>query len=73
LFVISKWSLDGTRVAHAVRESDQNDEEVVKSFRSVVRDRDGGNEVKLAATAGQFMGNISWLPSRHKVAAPPPK
>jgi hypothetical protein len=50
-----------------VREKNAKGEE---SVRLVVCDPDGGNEVKLLATRRQFMGDISWLPSRHKVAAP---
>jgi RNA polymerase sigma factor (sigma-70 family) len=68
--VISRWSLDGKRVAHAVREKNEKGEEAV---RIIVCDPDGDNEVKLLSAPRQFMGNIHWLPSPRKVAAPSPK
>jgi Tol biopolymer transport system component len=70
MLVISRWSLDGKRVAHAVRTKTAKGEE---SGRIVVCDPDGGNAVKLATIPSQFMGDISWLPSRRKAAAPRPK
>src|SRR5262249_1296989 len=66
--VISRWSPDGKRVAHAVREKNEKGEE---SARILVCDPDGGNAVKLQAIPSQFMGDISWLPSPRKAAPRP--
>jgi hypothetical protein len=65
--VISRWSLDGKRVAHAVRERNAKGEE---SARIVVCDSDGGDEMKLSVIPTQFMGDIYWLPSRKGLAPP---
>ncbi|MBN9122934.1 MAG: hypothetical protein J0I06_27990, partial [Planctomycetes bacterium] len=65
--IMSRWSPDGARVVHAVRECPPMGEE---SYRIVVCDPDGGNEVKLTAGRGQFMGWIYWLPTRPRPAAP---
>ncbi len=70
--VMSKWSPDGRRVVHVVREFVSKDGFVPKdeSFRIVVCDPDGGNEVKLMASRGQFLGWIYWLPTPTRNAAP---
>jgi RNA polymerase sigma factor (sigma-70 family) len=70
---MSRWSPDGKRVAHSVRERAPDRLGGGESYRLVVCDPDGGNEVKLAAADGQFMGWIYWLPTRSKVAGPLPK
>lgn len=62
--VMSKWSPDGSRVVHAVRERAPGIEPGVESLRIVVCDPDGGNEVRLTASREQFMGWIYWLPKR---------
>jgi Tol biopolymer transport system component len=70
IFVISRWSPDGKRVAHVVRERNEKGEE---SARILVCDPNGGNAVRLAAIPSQFMGDISWLPSPRKADARRPK
>jgi dipeptidyl aminopeptidase/acylaminoacyl peptidase len=79
MFAMSRWSPDGRRVALALREipvrepgEDPKKGAQKESFRVVVCDPDGGNEVKLTASQGQFAGRIYWLPTRPK-AAPAPK
>ena len=66
ILVMSKWSLDGKRVALAVRGHAPKDREGVESYRIVVTDPDGGNEDNLVDSPGQFMGFIHWLPSRRE-------
>src|SRR5262245_59323964 len=73
MIVMSRWSLDGKRVVHLVRERAPDEAGGEESYRIVVCDPDGGNEVKLTAGAGQFMGWIYWLPSRSKPAVRTPK
>ncbi len=68
LVVMSRWSPDGRRVVHAVRERDGPAGE--ESVSIVVCDPDGGNEVKIMASRGQFLGWIYWLPTRTTVLRP---
>jgi hypothetical protein len=63
MLAMSKWSLDGKRVAHAVRGRAPEDGSGEESYRIVVSDPDGGNEDTLVDTSGQFMDFIHWLPS----------
>ncbi len=68
LLVMSRWSPDGRRVLHAVRERDGPAGE--ESVSIVVCDPDGGKEAKIMASRGQFLGWIYWLPTRTTALQP---
>jgi RNA polymerase sigma factor (sigma-70 family) len=73
MIVLSKWSPDGKRVVHAVRERAPEQPGGEEAYRVVVCDPDGGNEVKLTAAKGQYMGWIYWVPTRDKGMPPKAK
>jgi len=65
IFVISRWSFDGTRVVHHI-ESSKLEDKSDYTYRIVATDPDGGKEVMLRTGRGMFNGRLEWLQSRSR-------